>query len=141
MGIPVPPPAAEDGAAAFVRTVGNLGFLPDDLDVTACEHTGLDGELVTEALVTGADALARVRRLLPDAAVVRPVREPEWVRQCILHAAGDDAAETAGALAVRALRAPEDEWHAVSHPGAPCAVHLLARLARCFDCMMLQDIV
>lgn len=130
MGAPLPPPAPE---SVFVRVVGRLGPLPDDLDVTAaCAHVGMDGELVTEALVVGPDAAARLRRQLPAAVV--PVREAEWVRQCILYAAGGDGAdESMGSLAVRALRAPEDEWHLLSHPGAPSAPRLLACLARCFD--------
>lgn len=125
MGVPIPPQPHLQHQHAFVRIDGTLADL-DGLDVTACSHYGIDGELVTEALVCGEDAMRRLEKHGPV-----PVSHPEWVRQSILAASGSEASQ--GMLAVLALRAPEDEWHLVSHPRAPSAVALLAQLSSLFD--------
>lgn len=119
---------------AFLRVCGPLPPLDDDLAVITCSHDGLDGQLVTEALVSGRAAARRVAercRLSAEQVVV--LHDAEWVTQCILAASGSDDLASPGMLGIFALRAPKEEWHLVSHPRAPSAVDLLARMSRCFD--------
>lgn len=120
---------------AFVRLREAALSLPTGLEAVTCCHTCIDGSRVTEALVWGQDAMQRVHAAYPGAQLVAPVRDADWLRQCILVADQSPDAEPPGMVAIRALRAPEDEWHLVSHPGAPSAPDILHRMSTLFDSM------
>lgn len=132
MGLPFHPPV-ERLEHAYVRLRDAAPDLPPGLEAVTCCHACIDGGDVTEALVWGPDAVQRVRAAFPDAQEVARVLDPDWLRQCILVAAGSPDAEPPGMVAIRALRAPENEWHMVSHPGAPSAPDILQRMSRLFD--------
>lgn len=155
MGIPVPPPEAPPAEPlvmgdtfvraqkhVFVRVrglqVAEVRALLPGLEVVACSHDAIDGGVVTEALVSGADAVgavAAVARGLRGVEFATAVSAPDWVRQCVLTACGGPV-ETLGAMAVLALRAPDDELHLLTHPHAPSAADIFARLARRFSSVL-----
>lgn len=136
MGIPFVDYGGED-ETAFVRLAGPLPELDDDLAALSCAHEGMDGEQVTEALVSGPAAVARVRDACPEASVTR-VRDGEWVAQCILAASDPRELAPYGMLAVLALRAPREEWHLVEHPRALLATEILSDVSKCFERWQLQ---
>ena len=131
MGVPIPRRGLLEHA--FVRYTAKSTLMTEaDYTVVACEHEDMDGRIVVEALVSGPDAVMETRRRLPDALVVRPVRSPAWVEQCILAARGE-ACASRGILAVHALRASDDDLFLVSHPSALDAAAVLAHVSRVFE--------
>lgn len=130
MGLALP---AKPPCHAFIRVAGQVDDLGGEgLQVTSVTHYDIDGALVTEALVTGPDAVVALQRRYPGARCLVAVTYPAWVEQSILVAAGKPHG-SAGSVAVHALRAPYSEADLVSHPNAPYAADILRQVASGFD--------
>lgn len=118
---------------AFIRVAGELGPLEEDLVVVQCSHIDVNGTRVTEALVTGPDALGRLQAAHPTAERLAAVQHAGWIEQCILAASGSSELASPGEVAVLALRSTDEELFLVEHPHALSGSAILAQVATRLD--------